>query len=89
LAAQNLTFLRHRHECHHKRRKEADKRQTPPVTRLGGQKKSRFVVARLAKLATLARRRQMARNFTLPFPYYQVTDESPPPGAAKHRVPLP
>ena len=35
-------------------------------------------VARLAKLATLARRRQMARNFTLPFPYYKVTDERTP-----------
>jgi hypothetical protein len=29
-----------------------------------------FVVARLAKLATLAGRRQMAKNFTLPPPYY-------------------
>jgi hypothetical protein len=26
-------------------------------------------------------------NFVLPFPYNEVTDETPPAGAAKHRVP--
>jgi hypothetical protein len=43
-----------------------------------GQKKDRLSSARLAKLATLARRRQMAKNFTLPFPYYRMTDERTP-----------
>jgi hypothetical protein len=41
-------------------------------------------VARLAKLATLARRRQMARNFTLPFPYYKVIDERTPQTCKDH-----
>jgi predicted RNA-binding protein YlqC (UPF0109 family) len=36
------------------------------------------------KLATLARRRQMARNFTLPFPYYKVTDERTPQTCKDH-----
>ena len=30
---------------------------------------------------------RVARNSLLPFPYNTVTDESPPAGAAKHRVP--
>ena len=38
-----------------------------------GQKKDCFVVVRLAKLATPARRRQMARNFTMALPYYRIT----------------
>lgn len=29
----------------------------------------------------------VARNSLLPFPYNKVIDESPPAGAAKHRVP--
>jgi hypothetical protein len=53
-------------------------RQTPPVTHPRGRKKIVLSSPGSAKLATLARRRQMARNFTLPFPYYKVTDERNP-----------
>jgi hypothetical protein len=47
--------------------------ETSPTANQSGQKKDCFVVVRLAKLATSARRHQTARNFTMALPYYRIT----------------